>query len=62
MGAREKLNLSYFTGSLILASVCGGLAGSWTIFVAVLVVLLVLNVVASEIRPRRHHNRYHGRD
>jgi hypothetical protein len=57
MGARQKLNVSYFTGSLLLAAVGGWLAGSWMVFVVVLVVLLVLNVLASEIRPTRRHGR-----
>ena len=62
MGARQKLNVSYITGSLLLAAAVGWLAGSWIVFVVALVVLLVLNLGASEIRPTRRHHGNQGRD
>ena len=62
MGARQKLNVSYITGSLVLAAAGGWLAGSWMVFVVVLVVLLVLNLGANEIRPTRRQRGNHGRD
>ena len=39
MGARQKLNVSYFNGSLLLAGVAGGLFGSWLLFFVALAVL-----------------------
>jgi hypothetical protein len=62
MGARQKLNVSYFTGSLLVAAGSGWLTGSWIVFVVVLVVLMVLNLQANEIRPTRRHDRNQGRD
>lgn len=60
MGARQKLNVSYCTGSLLLAAAGGWLSGSWIVFVVVLVVLVVLNLGANEIRPTRRHHGNHG--
>jgi hypothetical protein len=51
MGARQKLNASYFTGSMILAAGVGGLAQSWWVFFVTSAVLLALNLCANEIRP-----------
>lgn len=50
MGAREKLNLGYFSGSLLLAAAVGGLAQSWIALFVSLAILLAMNVSANEIR------------
>lgn len=57
MGARQKLNASYFNGSLLLAALIGWLAQSWALFFVALAVLLGLNVYQDEIRPRKRHDR-----
>jgi hypothetical protein len=53
MGAREKLNSAYLNGSLLLATLVGGLAQSWPAFFVTLTVLLGLNLYLHEIRPQR---------
>ncbi len=53
MGAREKLNIAYLNGSLLLAANVGGLAQSWPVFFVTLVILLGLNLYLHEIRPQR---------
>ena len=50
MGARDKLNQAYITGSLIMAAVAGLITGSFVVFVVTFTVLLVLNLVGGEIR------------
>lgn len=51
MGARAKLNEAYLIGSILLAAVVGGLAGSWTVFVVTFIVLLGSNLYSGDIRP-----------
>ena len=51
MGARQKLNASYGTGSLLVAGIIGGLFGSWPVFFVALAAMLALNLFAGEIRP-----------
>jgi hypothetical protein len=51
MGARQKLNRAYFFGSLLVASMIGGLAQSWLAFLLALLVLLATNLLMGEIRP-----------
>jgi hypothetical protein len=58
MGARHKLNLAYFHGSLLLAAVAGWLLQSWLMFLVTLVLLVAFNLYANEIRPTRP--RRHG--
>jgi hypothetical protein len=53
MGARQKLNMAYFTGSLIVAALIGMVVQSWSFFLVALAVLLVLNLSMNEIRPTR---------
>jgi 4-hydroxybenzoate polyprenyltransferase len=53
MGAREKLNIAHLNGSLLLATLVGGLAQSWPAFFVTLTVLLGLNLYLHEIRPQR---------
>jgi hypothetical protein len=50
MGARSKLNAAYATGSLIVASLIGGITQSWPVFLIALGFLLVSNICMSEIR------------
>ena len=59
MRARQKLNASYFNGSLLLAAAIGGLAQSWPVFFLALRVLLGFNLYLNEIRPagRDRHGR-----
>ena len=44
MGARQKLNQAFVTGSLITAAVVGFLAQSWWAFMVTAAILLVLNL------------------
>jgi hypothetical protein len=68
MGARQKLNAAYFQGSVVVATVAGLLAQSWTIFLIALGLLVGANVYMGEIRPPKnkpfwrpeHHSRRHA--
>ena len=55
MPARERLNAAYFHGSLFLAALIGWAWSSWAAFIAALVVLLVGNLLAGDIRPTRRN-------
>lgn len=52
MSARQKLNRSYFNGSLLLAIAAGCLTNSWLVFLVALAILLLLNIYTEEIRLR----------
>ena len=52
-GARQKLNVAYFNGCLILAAVIGASTGDGLVFVLVLIVLVMGGYASGEIRPRR---------
>jgi hypothetical protein len=52
MGARQKLNVAYAEGGLIVAVVFGLLAGSWTVFVVALAVLIGGGLGAGTLRLR----------
>ena len=52
MSARHKLNAAYAAGSLLLAVLIGAAAQSVAVFVMTLVALLILDVVAGNIRPK----------
>ena len=52
MGAREKLNGVYLTGSLLVAGVAGLATGSVAVFMIVLAALVVIGLVDGNIRPR----------
>jgi hypothetical protein len=52
MSARHKLNAAYAAGSLMLAALIGGVAQSVVVFVVALVALLVLDLVAGNIRTK----------
>jgi len=60
MGARQKLNQSYFNGSLFLAALVGLLAQSWLVFFLVLFVLLGFILYLREIRLRRQNKERPG--
>ena len=55
MTAREKLNAASVNGSLIVAAIAGCIAESWTVFLLVAGILLMLAVHCGDIRtsPRR---------
>ncbi len=44
MGARQKLNGAYLTGSLLIAGAIGVMTGSWLVFILAAIVLLAVNV------------------
>ena len=52
MSARQRLNAAYASGSLLLAALIGGAVQSMTVFVVTLVALLILDLVAGNIRPK----------
>lgn len=51
MGARQKLNDGYVSGSLLLAAFAGAVSGSWLVFGVGLALLLGANVAVGNIRP-----------
>ena len=51
MSARRKLNAGYFLGSLAVAGIVGGLAGSWGVFLVAATILVAMNCYNHEIRP-----------
>lgn len=53
MGARQKLNQAYLTGSVLVAGIAGWLMQSWMVFIFALLVLVGLSLYAGEIRMRR---------
>jgi hypothetical protein len=53
MGAREKLNQAYASGSLVIAAILGLAFQSGWAFIIAATILLVMNMCAGEIRPRR---------
>ena len=53
MGAREKLNSVNIVGSLGVAAIIGGLAGSWTVFAVVAVALIATGLCTGDIRPSK---------
>ena len=53
MGARQKLNTSYFTGSLLVAGLAGGLTDSCAVFGLALILLVGLSLWTREIRTNK---------
>ena len=53
MGARQKLNDLYVTGSLAVATAVGLTSGSWFAFLAALGVLLGMGCLGGDVRPAR---------
>jgi len=52
MGAREKLNGAYLTGSLLVAGAAGLATGSVVVFIVALTALMLINFLDGNIRPR----------
>jgi hypothetical protein len=52
MGARRELSKFHVIGSLGVAAIIGGLAGSWTVFALVAAVLIASSFYAGEIRGK----------
>lgn len=50
MGARQKLNSSFFLGSVVLAGLVGWLAQSWIVLVIALAILIGINLNNGDIR------------
>jgi hypothetical protein len=53
MNARQKLNLAYVNGAVVIAGVVGLLAESWGVFCLALIVLMVIHLGSGGIRPER---------
>ena len=53
MSARQKLNVAFLNGSLLLAAVAGIASGSGLVFVVALVILLACNLLLDQIRFRK---------
>jgi hypothetical protein len=49
-GTRERLNVGFFNGSLLLATLIGVLAESWAAFFVTLVIAVACNLNSKEIR------------
>jgi hypothetical protein len=61
MGARQKLNVAYFHGCLIVSGLVGLVGQSWTLFWLALIVSFGLCCHSGEIRHRPDPRRA-GRD
>jgi hypothetical protein len=57
MSARQKLNQSYFLGSLLLAGLIGWATQTWLAFFGALVVLVASNLYGKEIRLAKRRKR-----
>lgn len=51
MNARRKLNAGYLQGSVLIAGLLGWASSSWMVFVIALVITLIANFMAGDIRP-----------
>ena len=52
MRTRDRLNVSFFTGSVVIAGLLGLLTGSSGVFWVALIVMLLLNLASEDIRFR----------
>ena len=50
MGARQKLNVAFLNGSLLIAGIAGTASGSGWVFVVALIVLVASNIFLDRIR------------
>lgn len=50
MRTKNRLNVAFFGGSVVMAALIGGLTGSGGVFVVALIVLLGLNIANHKIR------------
>jgi len=60
MSARQKLNVAFLNGSLLLAAVAGIASGSGLVFVIALINLLACNLLLDQIRFRKEINEFRG--
>jgi hypothetical protein len=51
MGARAQLNGAHLTGALVIAAVAAAVSGSWIVAVVAFAALILIGVVAGDIRP-----------
>ncbi len=61
MTARHKLNQSYVNGALLLAGVIGASSQSWTLFLLLTAVFVVLSLHSGDIRVSSSGRRPVGR-
>ena len=54
MGARDKLNIWFFFGAVLAATLIGGFCNSWAMFALAFCALLALAVGHGGIRPPRN--------
>jgi|GEM_PF-176857 hypothetical protein len=57
MSARQKLNQAYINGALLLAGVIGASTESWTVFITLTVILVVLSIHGGDIRTTPRSSR-----
>jgi hypothetical protein len=55
MNAREKLNVAYVNGALVVAGVLAMLAQSWTVFWLSLAGLVFIQLGSGGIRPSKRN-------
>jgi hypothetical protein len=53
MNARNKLNIAFFQGSLLIAGLLGLALRSCSLFVVALIALVLVNLYAGNIRPNK---------
>jgi hypothetical protein len=58
MNARNKLNVAYLNGAILLAIVAGVLTQSWLVFIVFLVVGVLVCLHVGSIRPNRRHRQH----
>jgi hypothetical protein len=51
LAARQKLNIAFINGALIVAAVAGFVAKSWTVFVVAAVALVMGAIYCGDVRP-----------
>lgn len=53
VGARQRLNSGYLQGSAVVAALMGLVFSSWFVFAAAFAVMVLGNLLAGDIRPRK---------
>ena len=51
MGARQKLNVAFINGALLIGAVAGFVFKSWAVFVVTAVVLVIGVIHCGDVRP-----------
>jgi hypothetical protein len=51
MGARQKLNIAFINGALLIGAVAGLVFKSWAVFVVAAVVLIGGAIYCGDVRP-----------